>query len=315
MIIDVTCEQCDATFEVKNDAEDPITCPECGNEVDLEEENGPEPEPHITVNDLNFNYGNVQALQDVNLEIPKRKVTAVIGPSGCGKTTFLRTLNRMYETIPIAEVEGEVRIDGTNILREDVDPVELRKMVGMVFQSPNPFPKSIYDNVSYGMEIQRPRLTDFPPFSFFTSNNHNPEELEKSKDPRERSVVRSLKASALWDEVKNRLDESAMDLSGGQQQRLCIARAIATKPSVILLDEPASALDPSATSKIEDLIHKLKKTYTIVIVSHNMQQAARVSDYTMFLYKGELIEWGKTDKIFTRPKKQMTQDYITGRFG
>ena len=227
------------------------------------------------------------------MEIEENKVTALIGPSGCGKTTFIRTLNRMNDLIPGTRVEGKVLFDGRDIYQKNVDVVELRRKIGMVFQKSNPFPKSIFENVAYG-----PRLNGI-----------------KNRNELEEIVERSLKKAALWHEVKDRLKTSALDLSGGQQQRLCIARALAVEPEVLLMDEPASALDPTSTAKIEELIHELKKSYTIVIVTHNMQQAARISDYTAFFMLGELIEFGETEVIFTAPQKKTTEDYITGRFG
>jgi phosphate transport system ATP-binding protein len=251
----------------------------------------PEP-PKLTVEKLNAWYGKNHALHDVSLTVPPRSVTAAIGPSGCGKSTFLRCLNRMHELIPGARAEGTLLIDGKNLLGRDVDPVTLRRRVGMVFQRPNPFPTmSIRDNVAAGL-----KLNGVP-------GNHG------------EIVERTLRQSALWDEVKDRLDASALSLSGGQQQRLCIARALAVQPEVLLMDEPASALDPIATAKIEDLIHELKARYTIVIVTHNMQQAGRVSDQTAFFYMGDLIEVGPTEKIFTNPSEKRTEDYVTGKFG
>ena len=247
----------------------------------------------ISVRSLNFYYGASKALEDINIEVPANQITALIGPSGCGKSTFLRTLNRMNETIPGTRVEGQVLLDGEDIYAPAVDVVAVRRRVGMVFQKPNPFPKSIFDNVAYGLRINGVR--DHQALS------------EK--------VEESLKNAALWDEVKDRLAESALSLSGGQQQRLCIARALAVEPEVILMDEPASALDPIATLKIEELIQRLKEHYTIVIVTHNMQQAARVSDFTAFFYLGQLVEFDLTGRIFTRPTKRQTEDYITGRFG
>ncbi len=247
----------------------------------------------ILTRNFNFYYGNVKALTNINIDIEKNKVTALIGPSGCGKSTFLRSLNRMNDIIVGTRVQGTVTIDGTDIYNRNVDVVDLRRRVGMVFQKSNPFPKSIFENIAYGLRING----------------------ERNKAVLAQIVQQSLVDAALWDEVKDRLNDSAMDLSGGQQQRLCIARALAVKPEVILMDEPASALDPIATSKIEELIFKLKEKYTIVIVTHNMQQAARVSDYTAFFYLGELIEYGETDQIFTRPKLKKTEDYVTGRFG
>lgn len=247
----------------------------------------------MEVKNLDFYYGDFQALNDVNIEIKQNKVTALIGPSGCGKSTFLRTLNRMNDLIASAEVDGEVFLDGEDIYQKKIDVVELRKKVGMVFQQPNPFPKSIYDNVAYG-----PRIHGL-----------------KDKNKLDKIVENSLKGAALWDEVKDRLDDSALGISGGQQQRLCIARALAVKPEVLLMDEPASALDPVATAKIEELIEILKENYTIVIVTHSMQQAARVSDNTGFFLMGDLVEFDKTEQIFENPENQKTEDYITGRFG
>ncbi len=247
----------------------------------------------IITRHLNFYYGKKQALFDINLEIPEKMVTALIGPSGCGKSTYLRTLNRMNDLIDGARVEGEVLIDSINIYQNSIDIVALRKKVGMIFQKSNPFPKSIYDNVAYGPKIQGIR----------------------DKKLLDEIVEISLRRAALWDEVKDELKKSALMLSGGQQQRLCIARALAVNPEILLMDEPASALDPISTIKIEDLIFELKENYTIVIVTHNMQQAARVSDYTAFFYMGQLIEFNDTKTIFTAPKKKQTEDYITGRFG
>lgn len=248
----------------------------------------------IIVSDLNFYYGRSQALHGINLQIRERLVTAFIGPSGCGKSTFIRTLNRMNDVIAGSRVEGSVVIDDHDIYAPGTDVVELRRKVGMVFQKSNPFPKSIFDNVAYGLRINR---------------------LTSSKSDLEAKVEQALKDAALWDEVKDRLKSSALGLSGGQQQRLCIARALAIEPEVILMDEPASALDPIATLKIEELIVDLKKQYTIVIVTHNMQQAARVSDTTAFFLLGKLIEVNPTEKMFTNPNEKLTEDYITGRFG
>jgi phosphate transport system ATP-binding protein len=247
----------------------------------------------MEVKNLNFYYDDFQALKNISMPMEENKVTALIGPSGCGKSTFLRTLNRMNDLIDDTRVEGEVLFDGENIYKPNIDVVELRKRVGMVFQQPNPFPKSVFDNVAYG-----PRIHGV-----------------KDKSELEEIVEKSLKGAALFDEVKDRLNDSALGLSGGQQQRLCIARALAVKPEVLLMDEPASALDPVATAKIEDLIDELKKEYTIVIVTHSMQQAARVSDNTGFFLMGDLVEFDKTDKIFENPSDQRTEDYITGRFG
>jgi phosphate transport system ATP-binding protein len=247
----------------------------------------------LLVDDLSLYYGDQQALVDIELSIPKQEVTAFIGPSGCGKSTLLRCFNRMNDLIDDVRTTGRICLEGHDIFAPDVDVAQLRRRVGMVFQRPNPFPKSIYENVAYGVRIQ-----GAPPKA----------ELDDL-------VEWALKSAALWDEVKDRLKESALGLSGGQQQRLVIARAVAVKPSVLLLDEPASALDPISTLKIEELIHQLKSDYTIVIVTHNMQQAARVSDNTAFLYLGELIEFGKTEELFTNPVSQQTEDYITGRYG
>jgi phosphate transport system ATP-binding protein len=242
---------------------------------------------------LDFYYGDFKALHGVCMDFKPREVTALIGPSGCGKSTFLRCLNRMNDLIPISRVEGRIMLDGDDIYAPAVDVVMLRRKVGMVFQKPNPFPKSIFDNVAYGLWVNG----------------------IKDKTFVQERVEESLKQAAIWDEVKDRLQDTALGLSGGQQQRLCIARALAVKPEVVLMDEPASALDPIATQKIEELIYQLKETYTIIIVTHNMQQAARVSDVTAFFYMGKLIEVGETDTIFTRPKRKQTEDYITGRFG
>lgn len=249
--------------------------------------------PKIIVKNFNFYYGHIKALTGINMAIPENKVTGIIGPSGCGKSTFLRSINRMNDTILRSRADGEIELDGKNIYDKDVDVVDIRKKVGMVFQKSNPFPKSIFDNVTYGLRING----------------------EKDKDYIEERVRQSLKDAALWDEVKGRLRHNAFELSGGQQQRLCIARALAVKPEVLLMDEPASALDPTATLKIEELIQELKKKYTIVIVTHNMQQAARVSDFTAFFMLGELVEFDITGIIFTKPSKKITEDYITGRFG
>ena len=247
----------------------------------------------IEVEDLNVYFGEAHILKDINLKIRKNKVTSLIGPSGCGKSTFIRTLNRMNDLIDTFKHDGTVLLDGKDIYDHKVDVVDLRKKIGMVFQKPNPFPKSIFDNVAYGLRIHG--ISD--------------------KDVLTERIEESLKAAALWDEVKDKMDMSAMGLSGGQQQRLCIARTIAVNPEVILMDEPASALDPISTTKIEDLIHKLKKDYTIIIVTHNMQQATRVSKYTAFFLNGEIVESGLTDRLFMEPEDKRTEDYITGRFG
>ncbi len=247
----------------------------------------------IVTKDLNLYYGNKQALKNITLNIPDKRVTAFIGPSGCGKSTFLRVLNRMNDLIDNVRIEGEVSVDGVNIYDKNIDVVNLRKNIGMVFQKSNLFPKTIYENIVYGPKI----------------NGIN------DKKTLNEIVERTCVQSAIWDEVKDRLNENALSLSGGQQQRLCIARALAVEPEIILMDEPASALDPISTAKIEELIHDLKQRYTIVIVTHNMQQAARVSDMTAFFYLGELIEYDRTTKIFTNPSKKQTEDYVTGRFG
>lgn len=260
-----------------------------GRDLAMEDE-----EPCLVVKDLNLFYSqDKQALKDINLSIPRKRVTAFIGPSGCGKSTLLRCFNRMNDLIDGCVIKGNIELDGMNIFQKSIDVADLRRRVGMVFQKPNPFPKSIYENVAYGLRIQginKKRILD-------------------------EVVERSLHAAALWDEVKDRLHDSALGLSGGQQQRLVIARTIAVEPEVLLLDEPASALDPISTLKIEELINELKQNYTIVIVTHNMQQAARVSDYTAFMYLGIMVEYDTTDNIFTNPAEKQTEDYITGRYG
>jgi phosphate transport system ATP-binding protein len=248
----------------------------------------------IEADSLNFYYGDKRALQDISVKIQPNLVTAFIGPSGCGKSTFLRTLNRMNDIIVGAHVDGRVLIDGANIYDPGVDVVQLRRRVGMVFQKSNPFPKSIFENIAYGLHINA---------------------MVRSRSELAERVEESLKQAALWDEVKDRMHESALAMSGGQQQRLCIARALAVRPDILLMDEPASALDPIATQRIEELIYDLKKAYTIVIVTHNMQQAARVSDHTAFFWLGRLVEYDRTDKIFTNPSEKLTEDYVTGRFG
>jgi phosphate transport system ATP-binding protein len=247
----------------------------------------------IEVKELSLYYGEKKALKEISMEIPRNKVTALIGPSGCGKSTFLRSINRMNDLIPSVKITGEMLVEGVNIYDKDVDVVNIRKKIGMVFQKSNPFPKSIYENIAYG-----PRINGI-----------------KDKTELDQIVETSLRQAAIWDEIKDRLGDSAMGLSGGQQQRLCIARTLAVSPDIVLMDEPASALDPISTSKIEELVHQLKEQYTIIIVTHNMQQAARTSDYTAFFYLGELIEMDKTKSIFTKPSKKQTEDYITGRFG
>jgi len=246
----------------------------------------------IKLKNVNFYYGENRALTDITMNYRKNKVTALIGPSGCGKSTLLRLLNRMNDLIDGTRVEGEILYEDKNIYSPDLDPVEIRRKIGMVFQKPNPFPKTIYNNIAYGPKLNK-------------VSSANLDEL----------VEKSLKQAVLWDEVKDILNQSAMNLSGGQQQRLCIARALAMKPDIILMDEPTSALDPISTAKIEELVEELKKVYTIIIVTHNMQQAARISDETAFFYLGNLIEYNKTDKIFTKPDVKQTEDYITGRFG
>jgi phosphate transport system ATP-binding protein len=248
----------------------------------------------ISASNLNFYYGAKRALTEISIDMRTNVVTAFVGPSGCGKSTFLRTLNRMNDIIPGTRVEGKIEIDGRDIYNGDTDVVALRRQVGMVFQKSNPFPKSIFENVAYGVRING---------------------LARNRRDLEERVEQSLTSAALWDEVKDRLHDSALALSGGQQQRLCIARALAVKPGVLLMDEPASALDPIATQRIEELIYVLKKDYTIVIVTHNMQQAARVSDHTAFFWLGKLVEFGPTEKIFTNPAEKLTEDYVTGRFG
>ncbi|BBP03974.1 phosphate import ATP-binding protein PstB [Sulfuriferula plumbiphila] len=247
----------------------------------------------ISLRNLNFYYGKSHALKNINLDIPDRQVTAFIGPSGCGKSTLLRTMNRMYDLYPGQRAEGEILLDGQNILEKGADLNKLRARVGMVFQKPTPFPMSIYDNIAFGIKLYE----------------------SMGRSAMDERVEWALKKAALWNEVKDILNRSGNSLSGGQQQRLCIARGIAVKPEVLLLDEPASALDPISTARIEELIHELKTDYTIAIVTHNMQQAARVSDFTAYMYLGEMIEFGKTDLVFTNPKQKATEDYITGKFG
>jgi phosphate transport system ATP-binding protein len=261
--------------------------------VEPQESKAPALPSKMKVEDLNVFYGSFQGIKHANLDVPDRHVMALIGPSGCGKSTFLRALNRMHDLTPGARVTGKVTLDGNDIYAPGIDPVTVRHRIGMVFQRPNPFPKSIFENVVYGPKIH--------------GENHSKRLLEIAE--------KSLRAAALWDEVKDRLHRSALDLSGGQQQRLCIARVLAVEPEVILMDEPASALDPIATSKIEDLIGELKKDYTVIIVTHSMQQAARISDFTTFFLLGDLIEVGTTSDIFTRPRDKRTEDYITGRYG
>ncbi|HSV30523.1 MAG TPA: phosphate ABC transporter ATP-binding protein PstB [Atribacteraceae bacterium] len=247
----------------------------------------------LKINRFNVHFSDMQVLYDIILDFPEKLVTAIIGPSGCGKSTLLRSINRMNDSFETMRVKGEILLDGKNVYDEDMDPVLLRRRIGMVFQRPNPFPKSIYDNIAYGLRIQGWR------------------DRRKIAE----RVEASLRNAALWDEVNDRLYTSALDLSGGQQQRLCIARAIAVEPEILLMDEPASSLDPIATARIEELIKKLKEKYTIILVTHNMQEAARASDYTSFLLMGKLIEFGPTPRIFTKPAKKETEDYLTGRFG
>ncbi|WP_418281735.1 phosphate ABC transporter ATP-binding protein PstB [Halorubrum sp. DTA98] len=281
----------DGTTGPSEDA--PATAPgETGAETTPSIQRIDERDAVIEAKDLTVHYGDVEALKPVNVSLPEQEVTAIIGPSGCGKSTFLRCLNRMNDMVDAARVGGELRFRGKNVYDDDVDPVALRRKIGMVFQKPNPFPKSIYDNVAYGLEIQG---------------------YDGDMDAR---VEEALRNAALWDEVSHQLDESGLDLSGGQQQRLCIARAIAPDPEVILMDEPASALDPVATAKVEDLIDELAEQYTVIIVTHNMQQAARISDKTaVFLTGGQLVEFGDTNRIFENPDNQRVEDYITGKFG
>lgn len=247
----------------------------------------------ISVNNLQLWYGSSQALKNINIEIPEKSITALIGPSGCGKSTFIKTINRMNDLIPGVKTEGEIKYKGENIFGRDIDVNELRREIGMVFQKPNPFPMSVYDNIAYG------------------SRTHG----IKNKARLDEIVEKSLRGAAIWDEVKDRLKKSALGLSGGQQQRLCIARALAVEPEVLLMDEPTSALDPISTSKIEELASELKKCYTIIMVTHNMQQAVRISDRTAFFLLGELVEYGDTEKLFANPRDKRTEDYITGRFG
>lgn len=267
--------------EVANEGVEAVTAQQSGHSISL------------SVTNLNLHYGDKRALDNVNMQIPEKMVTAFIGPSGCGKSTLLRCFNRMNDLIDDVRIDGSILLHDEDIYKADVDVANLRRRIGMVFQKPNPFPKSIYENVAYGLRIQS----------------------VKNRRILDRAVERSLRAAALWDEVKDRLQESALSLSGGQQQRLVIARAIAIEPEVLLLDEPASALDPISTLKIEELIYELKRDYTIVIVTHNMQQATRVSDYAAFMYLGSLVEFDETNKIFTNPAKKQTEDYITGRYG
>lgn len=269
----------------------------------------------IYTKNLNVWYKKIHALKNTSAEIYKNKITALIGASGSGKSTFLRALNRMHDTLPVAKVEGEVIFKGHNVLDGGFDVIELRRMVGMVFQNPTPFPKSIYANIAYGLEIQGVRSNRKGVRNFFGDQKIDPGEIEASLDRVDAAVVNSLKEAALWDEVKDRLHHTAFSLSGGQQQRLCIARAVAIMPEVLLLDEPCSELDPISTRKIEDLLLALKRNYTIVIVTHNMHQARRIADYVGFFHLGELVEFGTAKDIFEAPKYELTKDYIGGNFG
>jgi len=265
---------------------------------------------------LNVWYNGFQALKNINVEIPKNQITALVGASGSGKSTFLRSLNRMLDVVPNTKISGEILFDGENIINEKVDVITLRRKVGMLFQNPTPFPKSIFDNITYGLEVQgvvKKKPNNFS--DLFHKTKIIAQQLEQSHDSIDVAVVQSLKEAALWDEVKDRLDQSAFRLSGGQQQRLCIARAIAVRPKILLLDEPCSELDPISTSKIEELLLQLKKNYTIVIVTHNMHQARRTSDFVGFFHLGELVEFGKTKDIFEKPHQKITRDYVMGNFG
>ncbi len=265
----------------------------------------------IEVKDLNLWFDTKHVLKDVSIEIYEKEITAIIGPSGCGKSTFLRCLNRMNDLIPSTKIEGEILLDGKNILANDIDPVDLRKDVGMVFQKPNPFPKSIYENIVFAPKIHGVEEIKKDP----KTGKEKVVRRKPTKEELDQIVEKCLKRAALWDEVKDRLNKSAYDLSGGQQQRLCIARTMSIEPEVILFDEPCSALDPIATAKIEDLLVDLRKDYTVVIVTHNMQQAARVADRTAFFYMGDLVEYGPTKKLFEKPEKDLTEQYLTGRMG
>ena len=275
-------------------AESPVTVPDLPRAAAARPAEQPATDAKINVQGLNFYYGEARVLHDITIGLQANQVSAFIGPSGCGKSTFLRTLNRMNDIIQGTRVDGRVLIDDKDIYAAGTDVVDLRRRVGMVFQKSNPFPKSIFENVAYGIRING---------------------MARDRSDLHARVEESLRQAAIWDEVKDRLNDSALALSGGQQQRLCIARALAIRPEILLMDEPASALDPIATQRIEELIYDLKKAYTIVIVTHNMQQAARVSDYTAFFWLGKLIEFGRTDQIFTTPKEKLTEDYMTGRFG
>ena len=270
----------------------------------------------IKIRSLNAWYDGLQALKDINVEIPRNQITALIGASGSGKSTFLRSLNRMLDIVPNTKTSGEILFSGENVLNEYVDVITLRRKIGMLFQNPTPFPKSIFDNIAYGLEVQgivKKKLSKF--WGLFPNTKITAQELEKSQHPIDIAVVQSLKEAALWDEVKDRLNQSAFRLSGGQQQRLCIARAIAVRPKVLLLDEPCSELDPISTRKIEELLLQLKNNYTIIIVTHNMHQAKRISDFVGFFHLGELVEFGETKNIFGNPCQKITRDYVMGNFG
>lgn len=269
----------------------------------------------ITTRKLNIWYNGLQALKNINIELPENQITALIGTSGSGKSTFLRSLNRMLDVIPNTKIEGEILFRGENILSQDADVIALRRKIGMVFQNPTPFPKSIFDNIAYGLEIQGIKKNNKGLWEIFTNRKYNFAELEKNTHPIDTMVVRSLKEAALWEEVKNRLHQSAFRLSGGQQQRLCIARTLAVKPEILLLDEPCSELDPISIRKIEELLLLLKKNYTIVIVTHNLHQARRISDYVGFFHLGEVIEFGKTKDVFETPQELITSEYVHGDFG
>ena len=269
---------------------------------------------HIHTTDLNVWYNGLHALKAVSTELPAQSITSLIGASGSGKSTYLRALNRMHDTVSIARVTGTIRIDNIDVLNQSTDVISLRRRVGMVFQNPTPFPKSIYDNIAYGLRIQG-ITKETHPLNWFRSQPINPLQLQASQHELDQTVVRSLKEAALWDEVKDRLHKSAFGLSGGQQQRLCIARSLAVRPDVLLLDEPCSELDPISTHKIEQLLLELKRHYTIVIVTHNMHQARRISDHVGFFHLGELVEFGTADEIFDRPKEKLTREYTRGEFG
>jgi len=270
----------------------------------------------IKIRSLNVWYNGLQALKNINVEIPRNQITALTGASGSGKSTFLRALNRMLDVVPTAKINGEILFKGENILHESTDVIALRRKIGMLFQNPTPFPKSIFDNIAYGLEVQGiPKKKSSKFFGLFRNTKIIARELEKSQHPIDIAVVQSLKEAALWDEVKDRLNQSAFRLSGGQQQRLCIARAIAVRPEILLLDEPCSELDPISTSKIEELLLQLKKNYTIVIATHNMHQAKRISDFVGFFHLGELVEFGEKRDIFGNPRQKITRDYVMGNFG